>query len=71
MTEIVRTKFEQNSDIRQKLIDTYPEELIEGNYWHDTFWGVCEGVGENHLGQILMQIRREFAGWEASREIQR
>ena len=71
MTEIVRTKFEQNSDIRQKLLDTYPEELIEGNYWHDTFWGVCEGIGENHLGQILMQIRREFAGWEVSREIQR
>lgn len=36
------------------------EELIEGNYWHDTYWGVCEGVGENHLGKLLMEIRNEL-----------
>ena len=34
-------------------------EIIEGNYWHDTFWGVDEetGVGENNLGKILMEVR--------------
>ena len=36
------------------------EELIEENWWNDTFWGVCRGVGKNHLGQILMKIRKEI-----------
>ena len=26
-------------------------------YHSDTFWGVCEGGGTNHLGRILMFIR--------------
>ncbi len=60
MEEIVRAKFEQNKDLAEKLIATCDEELIEGNYWHDCFWGVCNGQGENHLGQILMQIRSEL-----------
>lgn len=33
------------------------EELVEGNNWNDTYWGVCKGVGENHLGKILIRIR--------------
>lgn len=43
--------------MRQKLIDTGTRELIEGNTWGDTFWGVCDGKGENHLGKLLMKIR--------------
>ena len=39
------------------LAETYPKELIEGNYWGDTFWGVSSGVGENHLGKLLMALR--------------
>ena len=31
--------------------------IQEDNYWNDTFWGVCNGVGENHLGKLLMEIR--------------
>ena len=28
----------------------------------DQFWGVDEfGVGENHLGKLLMEVRQEFA----------
>ena len=44
-------------DLRKKLCDTYPQDLVEGNTWGDTFWGVCDGKGSNHLGQILMAIR--------------
>lgn len=44
-------------DLRQKLLATGSVELIEGNTWGDKFWGVCEGVGENNLGLILMNIR--------------
>lgn len=43
--------------LSDKLVDTRGCELIEGNTWKDTYWGVCNGVGQNNLGKILMQIR--------------
>ena len=39
------------------LLETGDEELVEGNTWSDTFWGVCNGVGENKLGKLLMKVR--------------
>lgn len=60
MYEICRCKFEQNQDCLNRLIATGEEELVEGNIWNDTYWGVCNGVGENHLGKILMRIRTEL-----------
>ena len=60
MFEVVLTKFVVNQDLRDKLIMTGQRELIEGNTWNDTFWGVCNGKGENHLGKILMEIRSMF-----------
>ena len=60
MEEIVLNKFFHNHDIREKLFHTHPQILIEGNTWHDTFWGVCDDVGENHLGHILMRVRSEL-----------
>lgn len=57
MGEIVLAKFIQNPDLAQKLIATDDIELIEGNTWNDTFWGVCDGKGENNLGIILMLVR--------------
>jgi len=42
---------------KQKLLATGNEEIIEGNWWGDTFWGVCNGVGQNNLGKLLMDIR--------------
>ena len=32
-------------------------EIIEDNPWHDCFWGKCNGIGENWLGRLLMEIR--------------
>lgn len=58
MEQLLRQKFSQLF-FRQKLVATAPHELVEGNYWHDTFWGVCNDVGENHLGRLLMRIRDE------------
>jgi ribA/ribD-fused uncharacterized protein len=60
MRHIVFLKFVQNIDLRDKLIQTSPRELIEGNDWGDTFWGTVNGVGENWLGKILMDIRSIF-----------
>lgn len=56
----VTEKFRQNKDLAQKLLDTGDQELIEGNYWGDRFWGVCKGEGDNWLGRILMQVRKEI-----------
>lgn len=63
MTKIVTAKFEQHPDLMALLKQTGDTELIEGNYWHDNFWGDCAcpkcqvRPGENHLGKILMSIR--------------
>lgn len=59
MLDIVRTKF-RNKDLKEKLLSTGDAYLEEGNYWNDTFWGVCNGVGKNHLGNILMLTREEL-----------
>lgn len=42
------------------LLDYFAAELIEGNTWGDRIWGVCDGVGENRLGKILMRVRAEM-----------
>lgn len=52
-------------ELRQKLLDTGDAILIEGNNWHDNYWGICgcdrcRGNGQNKLGQILMQVREEM-----------
>lgn len=54
------TDFDNNPDLIIKLLFTHPKELIEGNKWNDTFWGICNGVGQNFLGKILMKIREEL-----------
>ena len=58
MEAILRIKF-QDPKLRALLDSTKGQELIEGNTWGDTFWGVCNGKGKNHLGVILMNIRDE------------
>jgi hypothetical protein len=59
MYEVVGAKFAQNPEIAKLLVDTNDEVIIEGNTWGDTFWGMCNGKGSNHLGIILMAIREE------------
>ena len=60
MEDCVRDKFSRNEFLRQNLLATGNEELIEGNTWNDTYWGVCRGRGKNMLGKILMKIRAEY-----------
>jgi len=60
MRQVLKSKFTQNSELREKLIATGDTELIEGNNWNDRFWGVCRGVGKNHLGKLLMEVRAEL-----------
>ena len=65
MFDLVRDKF-KNQILATKLIDTFPTQLIEGNKWHDNFWGECSCMKcrgkeqSNMLGFILMQVRGEL-----------
>lgn len=63
MREIVRAKFAQNEGLRALLLATGDAVLEEGNTWNDTFWGIHlkNGQGQNHLGRILMQVRKELS----------
>jgi hypothetical protein len=51
-----------HADLRARLLATGDTELIEGNTWGDTWWGVDlrTGEGENHLGKTLMRVRAEI-----------
>lgn len=60
MHELVLQKFTVYPHLKEMLLATGVEELQEGNWWGDTFWGTVNGVGENWLGRILMQVRREL-----------
>lgn len=59
MYQFLFLKF-QDPDLEEKLLATENAELIEGNWWGDLFWGVYNGVGENWLGKLLMQIRTQL-----------
>lgn len=63
MEEVVRAKFTQNPDLAARLLTTGDAQLVEGNNWGDTCWGVDmrTGKGENRLGVILMKVRAELA----------
>lgn len=60
MRSLLEQKFKSGSELAEKLIETHPQELIEGNTWGDVYWGVCNGKGLNKLGEILMSIRNEL-----------
>jgi ribA/ribD-fused uncharacterized protein len=64
MRDLLLQKF-RDKDLLEELKRTGTKLLIEGNIWHDNFWGDCScgkraecaKTGMNHLGQLLMAIR--------------
>lgn len=62
----VENKF-KIQELSKLLIATGNQPLVEGNWWHDNFYGQCtcekcSGKGRNKLGKLLMQIRSELNG---------
>ncbi len=61
----LRLKFNQPI-MKHKLLTTGNVLLVEGNYWHDNFWGNCTCQkclhieGKNTLGKLLMRVRNEL-----------
>lgn len=60
MWALVLKKFEEHPELKKLLLDTKDKLLIEGNHWNDTYWGVCNGKGLNHLGNVLMTVRKQL-----------
>jgi predicted NAD-dependent protein-ADP-ribosyltransferase YbiA (DUF1768 family) len=65
MEEILFDKFERNTDLRDKLLQTNRCYLEEANHWGDSYWGVdIHAGGKNHLGEILMGIREYWFSYD-------
>lgn len=61
MRKAVRAKFIQNKEIRDVLMSTGKETIIEKTT-DDYYWGCGKaGSGKNMLGIILMEVREEFS----------
>lgn len=64
MEDVVLRKFIANPRLLKLLVATGNETIVEGNTWGDRFWGVDpigSDNGENHLGIILMDVRKRLA----------
>lgn len=59
MRSLLKKKFSYRR-LKKALLETGDAYLEEGNTWGDRFWGVCNSIGENHLGKLLMEIREEL-----------
>lgn len=67
MASLVKQKFQDHVDLKLLLLLTGNRDLVEGNTWKDRFWGqTTDGVGENHLGKILMNVRDFLRNSEGS-----
>lgn len=68
MEDLQSQKYMRSDTLRMKLVETGDAPIVEGNDWHDNFWGDCscakceEVEGQNHLGKILMGIRAVMIG---------
>lgn len=62
----LKNKFKQNWDLALRLLATEGQTLVEGNHWHDNYWGMCDcdrcgtTPGKNRLGHLLMMLRRQL-----------
>ena len=66
MHNLLVHKFNENPELISKLLATGGAVLVEGNTWHDNYWGCCTCSrcagrrGRNNLGRLLMKLRAEY-----------
>ena len=65
MEQVLRVKFAPGTELAAKLLATGDKELVEGNEWSDQFWGSIKGLGQNHMGKLLMKVRADLQGQQA------
>lgn len=56
MKELLTAKF-KDAELCKLLLATKDAKLVAGG---DPFWGETHGQGENHLGNLLMEVRAEI-----------
>jgi ribA/ribD-fused uncharacterized protein len=60
MYRVVRRKFELHAELRDLLLATGDDDIVEA-VPHDYYWGVgADGTGQNRLGRIIERIRAEL-----------
>jgi ribA/ribD-fused uncharacterized protein len=65
MLLVLVAKFTQHPELASQLAGTGDQLLVEGNCWHDNYWGRCScprcraggTAGLNYLGRLLMAVR--------------
>jgi hypothetical protein len=61
MYKCLKAKFTQNPDLKDILLSTGESRIVEEATAHkDYFWGEVNGEGSNHLGNLLMRLRKEL-----------
>lgn len=60
MKQINYQKYSNHAYLKEMLLGTGDSYLEETNTWGDTYWGVCNGSGQNNLGKLLMEIRSDL-----------
>ena len=71
MQTVLKLKFDQHPDLKDRLLRTGDEEIIEdvsertiGGENNHLFWGAAlwdgQWVGENNLGKLWMKLREEY-----------
>lgn len=63
MKRLLRAKFTQHDDLKVLLVGTGTARLIESATVDspvNRLWGEVNGVGQNRLGQLLMEVRDEL-----------
>ncbi|MFZ5635419.1 MAG: NADAR family protein [Pseudomonadota bacterium] len=63
MKRILLAKFTQHDDLKRLLLETGESRLVESatvDSAVNRLWGEVNGVGQNKLGQLLMEVRAEL-----------
>ena len=58
MYEVLGAKF-SDPVIKKLLLATGQEQLVEGNSWHDNFWGSCTCAKCGNRGKNVLGVLRE------------
>jgi ribA/ribD-fused uncharacterized protein len=68
MRKVLRAKFSQHADLAKLLIETGDRRLVEAgtvNNAVNRLWGEVAGSGQNMLGVMLMELRKDLVGGAA------
>ena len=69
MRQVLRAKFTQHPDLQALLLSTGEARLVESATIDNAvnrLWGEVNGIGQNMLGQMLMELRAELNGSQSA-----